>query len=406
MRSSSRTRLAVLHLVAIGTSRHAALPRNFGRKRGTADMETVGHGYYHDAPDPSATLTTRITRPLSNRVLVGTIVHPKPGANMRRRQFIGGLAAVAAISPAALAQAHMRRVGVLMNLNSDDAEGQSRLAAFLQSMQEQGWTVGRNLQFDIRWGGNDEGRHRRFATEFVGLAPDVILAVASQAVMELRRATRTIPIIFVGVADPVGAGFVDSLARPGGTITGFTQYEYGISAKWLELLKEIAPRITRAAVLRNPAIASGSGVLGALQAIAPLLGVELRPIDVRNGAEIERAVAAFARGANDGLIVTGGGSPVNRKLIVTLAARHRLPAVYPFRYYSAEGGLVSYGADLLTQFRQAATYIDRILKGEKPTDLPVQAATKYELVINLKTAKTLGLTVPPTLLARADEVIE
>jgi len=327
---------------------------------------------------------------------------------LRRREFIAGLSSAVAWPLTTRAQERMRvrRVGILMNLNSDDAEGQSRFAAFLQGLQELGWSIGRNLQVDIRWGGNDEGRHRRFATELAGLAPEVILAVASQAVMELQKATRTTPIVFVGVSDPVGAGFVDSMARPGGTITGFTQFEYGISAKWLELLKEIAPQITRAAVLRNPAIASGSGALGALQAIAPSLGVELRPIDVRNGAEIERGLAAFVRGENDGLIVTGGGSPVNRKLIVALAARYRLPAVYPFRYYTTEGGLISYGSDLLAQFRQAATYIDRILKGDKPSDLPVQAASKFDLVINLKTAKALGLTVPPTLLARADEVIE
>lgn len=327
---------------------------------------------------------------------------------MRRREFLGSLVgAVVACPSSTRAQqiTRVRRVGILMNLNSDDAEGQSRFAAFLQGLQESGWSIGRNLQVDVRWGGIDEGRHRRFAAELVGLAPDVILAVASQAVMELQKATRTIPIVFVGVSDPVGAGFVDSMARPGGTITGFTQSEYGISAKWLELLKEIAPQITRAAVLRNPALASGSGALGALQAIAPSLGVELRPIDVRNGAEIERGLAAFVRGEKDGLIVTGGGSPVNRKLIVTLAARYRLPAVYPFHYYTTEGGLISYGSDLLAQFRQAATYVDRILKGDKPSDLPVQAATKFDLVINLKTAKALGLTIPPTLIARA-EVIE
>jgi ABC-type uncharacterized transport system substrate-binding protein len=328
---------------------------------------------------------------------------------MRRREFLGSLVGVVVACPSSThAQqiARVRRVGILMNLNSDDAEGQSRFAAFLQGLQELGWSIGRNLQVDIRWGGNDEGRLRRFSTELAGLAPDVMLAVASRAVMELQAATRTIPIVFVGVSDPVGAGFVDSMARPGGTITGFTQSEYGISAKWLELLKEIAPQITRAAVLRNPGIPSGSGAMGALQVIAPSLGVELRPIDVRNGAEIERGLAAFVRGANDGLIVTGGGSPVNRKLIVTLAARYRLPAVYPFRYYTTEGGLISYGSDLLAQFRQAATYVDRILKGDKPSDLPIQAATKYDLVINLQTAKALGLTIPPTLLARADEVIE
>jgi putative ABC transport system substrate-binding protein len=341
--------------------------------------------------------------------LTGTLMPPEPGASMRRREFLGFLVgAVVACPSSTHAQqiTRVRRVGILMNLNSDDAEGHSRFAAFLQGLQELGWSIGRNLRVDIRWSGNDEGRYRRFATELAGLAPDVVLAVASQAVMELKKATRTIPIVFVGVSDPVGAGFVDSMARPRGTITGFTQFEYGFSAKWLEVLKEIAPHTTRAAVLRNPAIASGSGALGALQAIAPSLGVELRPIDVRYGAEIERGLAAFVRGANDGLIVTGGGSPVNRKLIVALAARYRLPAVYPYRYYVTAGGLTSYGPDLLAQFRQAATYVDRILKGDKPSDLPVQAATKYDLVINLKTAKALGLTIPLSLFGRADQVIQ
>jgi putative ABC transport system substrate-binding protein len=327
---------------------------------------------------------------------------------MKRREFIAGLAGVAAWPEAALTQQGERpkRIAVLMNLGADDAEGHSRIAAFLQAMRDLGWSADSNMRIDIRWAGNDDERHRRYAAELAALAPDVFLASASPAVMALQQLASTVPIVFVVVSDPVGAAFVDSMSRPGGRITGFTQFEYGISAKWLEFLKAIAFRVTRVAVLRNPAIASGSGQLGALQAVAPSLGVELRPVDVRNAEEIERAVAAFVRGPNDGLIVTGGGSAVHRRLIVSIAARHHLPAVYPYRYYAASGGLLSYGPDLVHQFRQAAGYIDRILKGEKPGDLPVQAATNYELVINLKTAKTLGLEVPPTLLARADEVIE
>jgi putative ABC transport system substrate-binding protein len=327
---------------------------------------------------------------------------------MNRREIIMLLGGAVAWPLAAKAQQgeRVRRIAVLMNLIADDAEGQSRVAAFLQGLRELGWSADRNMQIDIRWAGNDDGRYHRYAAELAALAPDVFLASASPAVMALQQVASTVPIVFVAVSDPVGAAFVDSMARPGGRITGFTQFEYGISAKWLEILKEIAPRVTRVAVLRNPAIAAGSGQLGALQAVAPSLGVELRPVDVRNSEEIERAVAAFVRGSNDGLIVTGGGSAVHRKLIVSVAARHQLPAVYPYRYYAASGGLISYGPDLVDQFRQAAGYIDRILKGDKPGDLPVQAATKYEMVINLNAAKALGLDVPPTLLARADEVIE
>jgi putative ABC transport system substrate-binding protein len=253
---------------------------------------------------------------------------------MRRREFIGLIGGMVVAWPlVARAQQgeRVRRIGVLMNLAADDAEGQSRVTAFLQGMRELGWSSDRNIRIDIRWARNDDERHRRYAAELAALAPDVFLASASPAVMALQQVASTVPIVFVAVSDPVGAAFVDSMARPGGRITGFTQFEYGISAKWLEILKEIAPRVTRVAVLRNPAIASGSGHLGALQAVAPSLGVELRPVDVRNAEEIERAVAAFVRGANDGLIVTGGGSPVHRKLIVSVAARHQLPAVYPFR---------------------------------------------------------------------------
>jgi putative ABC transport system substrate-binding protein len=274
-------------------------------------------------------------------------------------------------------------------------------------MQELGWTVGHNLRIDYRGGAGDADRIRGYAAELVALAPDVILAATSPAVAAFQQATRTVPIVFVSVADPVGAGFVESLARPGGNTTGFTVFEFGITSEWLELLKEIAPRVTRVAVIRDPAIAAGSGQLGALQDAAPSLGLELSPIGVRDAGEIERAVTAFARESNGGLIVTGSAlAAVHRELIITLAARHQLPAIYAFRYFVTGGGLISDGPDLIGQFRRAAGYVDRILKGEKPADLPVQAPTKFELAINLKTAKALGLDVPPTLLARADEVIK
>ncbi|HYJ43115.1 MAG TPA: ABC transporter substrate-binding protein [Xanthobacteraceae bacterium] len=293
-----------------------------------------------------------------------------------------------------------------MNFAENDLEGQSRVAAFSQALETFGWTVGRNLQIDVRWGAVDAESQRRSAAELVALAPDIILASASPAVMAVQQTAYGGPVVFVVVSDPVGAGFVDNLARPGGKVTGFTQFEYGLSAKWLELLKELVPRVSRVAVIRNPAIASGPGQLGALQAAASSLGVELRPIDVRNADELERALNSFVRGTNDGLVATGGGIAVQRKLIVALAARHRLPAIYPYRYFVADGGLMSYGPDLVDQYRQAADYVSRILQGEKPADLPVQASTRHRLIINLKTAKALGITVPPTLLARADEVIE
>jgi putative ABC transport system substrate-binding protein len=301
----------------------------------------------------------------------------------------------------------MRRIGVLMNLASDDAEGQARLAAFHQGLQQLGWTVGRNVQIDYRWGAGDADRIRKFAAELVALAPDVILSTGSPSAAALQQATRTVPIVFVTVVDPVSSGFVDSLARPGGNITGFSLYEYSISGKWLELLKEIAPGITRAAVIRDPALTAGGGQLGVIQAVAPSVGAEVIPVNVRDAGEIERAITAFARSPNGGLIVTGSTlAAIHRDLIVTLAARHKLPAVYFQRYFVVAGGLISYGSGLVDQYRDAAGYVDRILKGEKPADLPVQAPTKYELVINLKTAKTLGLEVPHTLLARADKVIE
>jgi putative tryptophan/tyrosine transport system substrate-binding protein len=328
---------------------------------------------------------------------------------MRRREFITLLGGAAAAWPLATwAQDNrMRRIGVLMNLASDDAEGQARLAAFHQGLQQLGWTVGRNVQIDYRWGAGDADRIRKFAAELVALAPDVILSTGSPSAAALQQATRTVPIVFVTVVDPVSSGFVDSLARPGGNITGFSLYEYSISGKWLELLKEIAPGITRAAVIRDPALTAGGGQLGVIQAVAPSVGAEVIPVNVRDAGEIERAITAFARSPNGGLIVTGSTlAAIHRDLIVTLAARHKLPAVYFQRYFVVAGGLISYGSGLVDQYRDAAGYVDRILKGEKPADLPVQAPTKYELVINLKTAKTLGLEVPHTLLARADEVIE
>ena len=328
---------------------------------------------------------------------------------MRRREFIGLLGAAAAWPLAARAQQgeRVRRVGVLLNLAADDPEAPARVTAFAQGLGELGWTVGRNVMIDYRWGGGDTERIRKHAAELVALAPQVIVANSSHAVAVLLQATRTVPIVFVGLPDPVGAGFVSSLARPGGNITGFLAFEYGMSAKRLELLKEVAPQTTRVAMIRDFTTLAGAGMFGAIQAVAPSLGVELSPIDVREAGEIERAVTVFARSPNGGLIVTGGPlAAVHRDVIIKVAARHRLPAVYPFRFFVTGGGLISYGPDLIDQYRRAAGYVDRILKGEKPADLPVQAPTKYEPVINLKTAKTFGLEVPPTLLARADEVIE
>jgi putative tryptophan/tyrosine transport system substrate-binding protein len=331
--------------------------------------------------------------------------------DMRRRDFVALLGGAAASLPlAARAQQGegMRRIGVLMASAADDSENQARMAAFLQGLAQLGWTDGRNVRIDIRWATTNADDLRRHAAELAALAPDVLVAASGTAtVAPLLQATRTVPIVFVVVVDPVGAGFVASLARPGGNATGFTMFEYGLSGKWLELLKQIAPSTTRAAVLRDPAVASGIGQFAAVQAVAPSLGVELSPVDARDAPEIERAVTAFARSGNAGLIVTP--SPVanrHRDLIVMLAAQHRLPAVYAWRYYVTAGGLISYGPDSIDPYRRAAGYVDRILKGEKPADLPVQAPTKYELVINLKTAKALDLAVPSALLARADEVIE
>ena len=329
-------------------------------------------------------------------------------ATMKRREFITLLGGAAAWPLAARAQQpdRMRRIGVFMNLASDDAEGQARNAAFLQGLQEAGWAVGRNVRIEYRWGAGDAELFRRYAAELVALAPDVILA-SGASMYALQQVTREVPIVFVQVPDPVGAGIVLSMARPGRNATGFTPFEYGVSAKWLELLKEIAPRVTRAAVVRDPAIPTGTGQLGAIQSVAPSFGVELSPVDVRDVREIEGTVAAFARGSNGGLIVTASAlAVVHREVIITLATRYKLPAVFFLRSFVTDGGLISYGPDSMDQFRRAAGYVDRILKGEKPADLPVQAPTKYELVINLKTARALGLDVPPTLLARADEVIE
>src|SRR5262245_32852440 len=294
-----------------------------------------------------------------------------------------------------------------MNQAADDPEGQARLIAFVQALRQFGWTDGRNVRIGTRWAAGDADRIRQYAAEFAAPAPDVILATGSFGVGPLLQATRAVPIVFVIVPDPVGAGFVDSLARPGGNATGFSQFEYALSGKWLELLKEMAPNVTRGAVLRDPAITAGIGQFGVIQSVAQSLGVEVSPVNVRDPGEIERAVAAFARSPNSGLIVTGSAlATVHRKLIISLAARHKLPAVYVGRYFVTDGGLISYAPDYPDQYRQAAGYVDRILKGEKPADLPVQAPTKYEIVINLKTAKTLGIEVPATLLARADEVIE
>ncbi len=330
---------------------------------------------------------------------------------MQRRNFIrllGGAAVAWPLAARAQQSDRVRRIGVLVAATPDDADYQARIAAFQQGLEQLGWSVGRNVHVDIRWATTKPDDIRGHAAELAALAPDVILAGTGTAtVAPLLQATRTVPIVFAVVIDPVGAGFVDSLARPGGNATGFTVFEYGMSGKWLELLKQIAPAVTRAAVLRDPTIASGIGQFAAVQAVAPSLGVDLSAVDVRDAGEIERAVMAFARSSNDGLIVTASALATrHRDLIIALAARLRLPAVYPYRYFVTVGGLISYGPDFVDQYWQAAGYVDRILKGENPAELPVQAATKYELSINLKTAKALGLAVPPPVLARAGEVIE
>ena len=328
---------------------------------------------------------------------------------MRRRDFIKVIAASAAWPLAAQAQQpeRVRRIGVLHSGAADDPHIQARNTAFLQALQQLGWTEGRNIRLDIRWAAADAERIRKHVAELVAFAPDVILATGSSTVGPLLQATRSIPIVFTLVPDPIGAGFVDNLGRPGGNATGFMLFEYGIGGKFLELLKQIAPGVSRAAVLRDPGITAGIGQFAAVQTAAPSLGIEIMPVNMRDTSEIENGITTFARSANGGLVVTGSPLAVlHRNLIITLAARHKLPAVYFEREFAVDGGLISYGPNFIDQFRVAAGYVDRILKGEKPADLPVQAPTKYELVINLKTAKALGLTVPPSLLARADEVIE
>jgi ABC-type uncharacterized transport system substrate-binding protein len=328
---------------------------------------------------------------------------------MRRREFIMLVGGAAAWPTTTYAQQRdgQPRIGVLMTSLADSPEGQARMAAFLQGLQQLGWTDGRSIQIDVRWSGGNDAKTRKNATEVVALAPNVILATGSSSMGPLMQISGSVPVVFVIVPDPVGAGYVDSLARPGGNATGFSLFEYSIGGKWLDLLKQIAPGLTRVAVLRDPVISGGLGQFGAVQSAASSFAVEVTAINMRDATEIERAVTAFATSSGGGLIVTA--SPlalVHRSLIVTLAARHKLPAIYYERSFIPDGGLISYGPDFIDQYRRAATYVDRILKGEKPADLPVQAPTKYELIINLKTAKTLGLTVPNTLIGRADEVIE
>jgi putative ABC transport system substrate-binding protein len=328
---------------------------------------------------------------------------------MRRRDFLAGLGGSAAMPFAAGAQdrERVRRIGVLLPATADDAEFQTRLAAFHQGLEQLGWSIGRNVRIDTRWATANAAGIRRHVAELVALTPDVILAHASPTVGPLLQATRTVPVVFPVASDPVAAGFVDSLSRPGGNATGFMDFEYGLAAKWPELLKQIAPDTTRLAVLRDPGIPTGPAQFGIIQAVAPSLRVEAISVNVRDAVEIERDVSTFARSSTGGLVVTSSSlSRLHRNLIVTLAARHKLPAVYWDRFFVAAGGLISYGSDTIDMYRRAAGYVDRILKGEKPADLPVQAPTKYETVINLKTAKALGITVPPSVLARADEVIE
>jgi putative ABC transport system substrate-binding protein len=328
---------------------------------------------------------------------------------MRRREFIAGLGSAAAWPVVARGQQRerMRRIGILLPTAADDSEYQTRVGAFQQELALLGWTIGRNVRIDTRWAAPDAAEIRRHAAELAVLAPDVILTNGGATVATLLQATRTVPIVFAAAVDPVGAGLVDSLARPGGNATGFLLFEYSISGKWLELLKQIAPSVTRVADLRDPAVGGGTSQFAVIQAAAPSLRMEVNPVNVRDAGEIERAVAAFARSPNGGLIMAGGvAATLHRNLIISLAARHKLPAVYPSRLFVAGGGLISYGPDFVDQYRRAAGYVDRILKGAKPADLPVQAPTEYETVLNMKTARALGLDVPQAVLVRADEVIE
>jgi putative tryptophan/tyrosine transport system substrate-binding protein len=330
---------------------------------------------------------------------------------MKRREFItllGGAAAAWPVAARAQQSEQMRRIGVLMNTGADESESQARLAAFMQGLQELGWAAGRNLRIDYRWSPGDLARLRKDAAELVALRPEVILAGVGPTTVALQQVTRTIPIVMAQGIDPVGNGYVDSLARPGGNTTGFIQFEYSLAGKWMELLKEVAPGTTRVGVLREPGVpAAAIGQWTMIQAVAQSVGAELKPIELRDPNEIERAVSAFARSPNAGLIVVvSAASLTHRDLIITLAARHRLPTVYAYRVFVTHGGLITYGPDIASQYRRAAGYADRILKGENPADLPVQAPTKHELVINLKTAKALGIDMPESLLARADEVIE
>jgi len=329
----------------------------------------------------------------------------------KRRDFItllGGAAVAWPLAAGAQQSSRLRRVGVLMTFAADDPDGQANFAALAQGLQEFGWTVGRNLRLDYRWGANDLDRFRTYAAELITLSPDVVVATAGSVVTAFQQASRTVPIVFVTTIDPVGGGWVESLARPGGNVTGFSSYEFSIGAKWLELLKDIAPDLKRVAVIRDASVPAGSGGFAAIQTGAASFNIELTPVGVRDADEIERGISRFATGPNGGLVVVGPPSSlvIHRDLIITLATRHKLPAVYPNRLFITHGGLMSYGADSIDQYHRAGSYIDRILKGEKPADLPVQAPVKYQLVINLKSANTLALTVPPTVLARADEVIE
>jgi putative ABC transport system substrate-binding protein len=329
---------------------------------------------------------------------------------LRRRDLITLLAgaAVAWTLPAgAQHRERLRRIGVLMNVAADDSDSAARLAAFAQGLQELGWTIGRNVHLDTRWAAGDAALYRSYAAELAALAPDIILATDTSSVRALRAEARSTPIVFASAVDPIGGGLVASLARPGGNITGFAAFDFGMSGKWVELLKQIAPGVTRVAVLRDPTSTGGVGQFGAIQAVAPSFGVELTPVDVHDAGEIEHSINAFVQRSNGGLIVVSSAlAGRHRKLIISLASEHRLPAVYPYRFIVADGGLISYGPDRTDPYRRAASYVDRILKGEKPADLPVQAPTKYELIINLKTARALGIEIPPMLLARADEVIE